>query len=108
MYDDLCCVHGHNLPLLEGLLKQAHKGIRANVLVATLSRLSVELAELVFEATLEASGVPLDPYTHEPCEEESQSTPRKVRSEYRSARMDEYGSVTGSRRWRRKQLMLGL
>jgi len=60
-YPSSACFHLHILGLLEKLQKQAHKEIRANVLLVVGSRLPAELVEVLYEAALELEEVPLNP-----------------------------------------------
>ncbi|KAH7094506.1 hypothetical protein FB567DRAFT_5227 [Paraphoma chrysanthemicola] len=55
------CVYNSLLPLLDLLQRRAYEEIRFKVLHGLSSKLPAELALLVFEYTLAAEGIPLDP-----------------------------------------------
>ncbi|KAH7084860.1 hypothetical protein BKA63DRAFT_402197 [Paraphoma chrysanthemicola] len=55
------CVYNSLLPLLDLLQRRAYEEIRFKVLHGLSSKLPVELALFVFEYTLAAEGIPLDP-----------------------------------------------
>ncbi|KAK4548043.1 hypothetical protein LTR36_010763 [Oleoguttula mirabilis] len=84
------CVHVKNVDLLETLQEQAQKEVRANVVLATGCDLPAELAELVYEATLQAEDIPLSPNVRYPTEPFAY-TPGKLLPGYRCPSMDEYG-----------------
>ena len=60
------CVHWLNNDMLQNLQKHAQVEIHRNVTLAIGEYLSPELAEFIYEATLEAEEIPLDWRIHEP------------------------------------------